>query len=125
MALTPSPARTLTVPRRDATPRGFVPAPMPLRWPNKAPGDTLEYTIDLAQLLDTTDTLSSASAAVSPSVSGGLASDDVTVDDTSVTLWLSDGVDGVDYEVQLTASSEAGRVIQVNIAVYVEDLTAV
>lgn len=122
MALTPSPARTLVVPRRDATARGFVPAPLPLRWPNKAPGATLDYTIDVAELLDGTDTLTSASAAVtvSPAASGGLTSDSVTVGDTAVTVMLSDGVASVDYDVQITVSSDAGRVLQLNVGVYVE-----
>jgi len=121
MALTPSPSRRLIVPKRDASPRGFVPAPMPLSWPDHAAAADLDYSIDVAQLLDSTDTVSSASAAALPGVPGGLTVGDVDVDGTMITVWLSGGVDGVDYEVQLTYSTDSGRTDQMNIAVSCRD----
>jgi len=116
-----SPARRLVVPRRDATPRGFTPSPLPLVWPDKAAAAVLDYAIDVAQLLDSTDTLASASAAALPGVPGAVEVDSVSVDDSVITVWLSGGVDGEDYDVQITWSASSGRTDQMTIALSVRD----
>lgn len=125
MALTPSPARRLVVPRRDASPRGFVPAPLLLRWPDKDAGAILDYSIDVTALLDPGDVLSAFSAAVTPSVLGGLVVDSVTTSNTTATAWLGDGVAGVDYSVNLSLSSAAGRYLAVTVKLLVRPLTAI
>ena len=115
MALTPSPSRRLVVPRRDASPRGFVPAPLVLRWPDKDPGAVLDYSIDVTALLDPGDVLSLMSAAPNPSVPGGLVVDSTVLSDAVATVWLGDGVADVDYDVQLALSSLAGRYLPVTV----------
>jgi hypothetical protein len=120
-----SPSRRLIIPKRDATPRGFRPAQLPLVWPIKSPGATLDYSINIAQLLDSTDSVAAVSAAVLPDVPGGLTIDDTDVFGTTATVWLTGGVDGTDYEVQVTLSSDAGRIEQMNIAVRVENLSSI
>lgn len=123
MALTPSPARRLTVPRRDASPRGFIPGALPLRWPDKEPGAILDYSLDVSNLLDSTDALSSVTASVSPSVPGGLVIDSTAITGNVATAWLGDGVAGVEYEVTFALSSVAGRYIPVTIILRVASLT--
>jgi hypothetical protein len=125
MSLTPSPARRLTVPRRDATPRGFVPSAMPLRWPDKEPGAILDYSLDIQHLLDPGDTLSAFSAAVTPSVPGGLVVDSVLTSGTVATAWLGDGVADVDYTVMLSLSSLSGRYVPVTVRLLVNNLTSI
>lgn len=123
MALTPSPARRLIVPRRDASPRGFVPAPLRLRWPDKGPADRLDYSLDLTALLDPGDTVSAFSAAVSPSLPGGLVIDATAVGGAVAIVWLGDGVAGVEYDVQMSISSAAGRYLSCAIALRVDHST--
>jgi len=125
MALTPSPSRRLIVPRRDASPRGFIPAPLILRWPDKDPAAILDYSIDVTNLLDPGDVLTSLSAATDPSVPGGLVVDSTVLSDTVATVWLGDGVADVDYDVQLSISSEAGRYLPVTVKVRCAALSSI
>lgn len=125
MALTPSPARRLTVPRRDASPRGFTPAALPLRWPDKEPGSVLDHSVDVANLLDPGDSVSAFTAAVTPSVPGGLVVDATLAAGTIGTVWLGDGADGVDYQVQLSFSSLSGRYLDLTVRLRVASLTSI
>lgn len=125
MALTPSPSRRLIVPRRDATPRGYTRAPLLLRWPDKEPGSVLDYSLDIAQLLDAGDSVSAFTAATLPSVPGGLVVDSTIASGTIGTAWLGDGADGVDYQVQMAFSSLAGRHLDVTVWLRVASLTSI
>lgn len=111
MALTPSPARRLIVPRRDASPRGFVPAPMIHRWPDKNRAAKLDYAVDVTNELVTGDFVTAAVAAVTPSLPGGLVASDASITGNTVVVWLEDGVAGVDYTVTLTIASDQDRAI--------------
>lgn len=119
MAILPSPARRLTVPRRDATPRGFVPAPLTLRWPDHNPSAILDYSIDIRSLLAIDDSIAAFSAAVTPSRPGGLVVDSVSTDGAIATVWLGDGVDGVEYKVNLSIGSFNGRYLSFKVSVLV------
>lgn len=57
----------------------------------KDPNAVLDYTLDWTDwLAGITDTIATATAALT----GGLVLDDITHDDTTVTLWLSGGTVG-------------------------------
>lgn len=96
---------------------------------NKQPAETLDYDIDFTEFLNDGDTLATTG---NPPVPSPLS---VTIDNAGMTLgptfvvgdgkiikqWLSGGTDGVRYKVTVTATSNAGRVKQVEFVVRVKD----
>ena len=95
----------------------------------KQPADTFDYDIDFSQFLSDGDTLVSAgnppipsplNVAVTPT---GLTIGGTYVVDNGTTIkqWISGGVDGGRYKISVTATSNAGRVIQVEFVVRVKD----
>lgn len=95
----------------------------------KQPAETLDYDVDFAQFLADGDTLV---AAGNPPVPVPL---DVTVTPAGLTLgptvvingnttikqWLSGGTNGGKYKITLTATSNSGRVKQVEFVVRVKE----
>ena len=116
----PSAARTLVLPRQAGQLRGLVPATVALRFVNKRPTARLDYSIDLRNWIDTSDTLATASAAVVPNVPGGLTAEDTVITGSIVTGWLDRGVANTDYVVTFSISSEAARVFSVPVSVLVK-----
>ena len=96
----------------------------------KQPAETLDYDIDFSEFLGPGDTLVSTgnppvpsplSVVVSPT---GLTPVNTFVIENGTTIkqWLSGGVDGVRYKVTLTATSNNGRVKQVEFLVRVKEV---
>lgn len=95
----------------------------------KQPAENLDYDIDFSAFLSDGDVLASTG---NPAVPAPL---DVTVTPTGLTLgptfvtdagrtikqWLSGGTSGTRYKITLTATSNGGRVKQVEFAVRVKD----
>lgn len=94
----------------------------------KQPAETLDYDIDFSEFLSDGDTLVTVGDPPAPSPL------DVTVTPTGLTLgltvvrdgtiikqWVSGGVDGQKYKITLTATSNAGRVKQVEFIVRVKE----
>lgn len=94
----------------------------------KQPAETLDYDVDFSEFLTGGDTLQ---ATGNPPVPSPL---DVVVDPVGLTLgptfvvnqntikqWLSGGTSGVKYKITITATSNAGRVKQVEFVVRVKD----
>ena len=93
----------------------------------KQPAETLDYDIDFSDFLTDGDTLSVSGNPPAPNPLN------VTVSPVGLTLgptfaigstikqWLSGGTDGIKYKVTITASTNAGRVKQVEFVVNVKD----
>lgn len=95
----------------------------------KQPAETLDFDIDFSQFLADGDTLVSVGNPpvpsplnVSVSPSGLTVGGTYVVDSgTTVKQWLSGGADGGRYKISITATSNAGRVKQVEFVVRVKD----
>jgi len=114
-----SPARRLIVPRRDASPRGFTPASIVLRWPDHNRAAALDYSIDVTNDLATGDSASMVVGAVTPSLPGGLTTSNESVTGNVATVWLSGGVADKDYVVTLTVTSVDDRALVYPISILV------
>lgn len=95
----------------------------------KQPAETLDFDIDFSEFLSDGDSLVTAGDPPAPNPL------DVTVTPAGLTLgltvvlngntikqWVSGGVDGQKYKITLTATSNAGRVKQVEFTVRVKDV---
>lgn len=94
----------------------------------KQPAEILDYDIDFSEFLADGDTLiSTGNPAVPSPLNVVVTPPGLTLGPTfvlsGVTLkqWLSGGTDGVKYKVTVTATSNAGRVKQVEFVVRVKD----
>lgn len=82
----------------------------PLSWPMAEPDDHLDYGLDVsAAISDASDTITSASACVAPSGVGEVVASNLSVSNNVITLYLTGGVAGRQYTVNLTANTAAGR----------------
>jgi hypothetical protein len=121
----PSHARYLEIDGFVPTPRGPVIAPVqPLVWPQKDPGDTLDYIFDIAPALRASpgDVISTLDVAISPSNSGDLTLASSAADGTRAVLWLTAGQPGTAYAVTVSITTSAGRTIIRSIALPVVSL---
>lgn len=78
----------------------------------KQPADVLDYDIDYATWLPDNDAIASVETAVTPA--GGMEVDLTLVieNNTRVKLWVSGGVTGTTYKVEVTVTTDDGRVKQ-------------
>jgi hypothetical protein len=109
-------------------PRGVVASDVPpLTWPVKDPGDVLDYAVDVSAALagDPTDQVATVAVDVQPSGnSGDLLVGRVVGSGTSAVVWLSAGVPGTTYAVQLAIGTLKGRVISRTVLLPVQQLAA-
>lgn len=95
----------------------------------KQPAETLDYDISFSEFLTEGDVLASTGSPavpapldVSVSPSGLTLGPTFVIDDgLTVKQWLSGGVSGTRYKITLTATSNGGRVKQVEFVVRVKD----
>jgi len=85
----------------------------------KQPADVLDYTINLTKWLVTGDTVTSSSAAVSPS---GLTISVTNGTTTAPKVWASGGADGTEYQVTLTVVTNGGRTKEFEFKLVVAEL---
>jgi len=85
----------------------------------KQPGDTLDYGVDLTKWLSTGDTVSGATATVSPS---GLTISVTESTTSEPKVWASGGVDGTQYQVTLTVVTTDGRTKEFEFKIVVSEL---
>lgn len=104
-----SPSAARTIPLWDypaGAPVGKIAPSMPLRWPDKLAGETLDFTLDASSLLAFCDDPltalvgSGSLSLVAQLVRGGL-----------VTLWLSGGAAGTDNAIDLQLATGYGRAV--------------
>jgi hypothetical protein len=98
-----------------------------LQWPDKDPGDTLDYDADFSQALPAGDNIDSVVWTIDPP--GGtspLTKVTQTHDDPTLTatIWLSGGDDGVDYTLTCTVTTDSSppRVFERDIGLNVRNL---
>lgn len=76
----------------------------------KAPGDVLDYDVDMSEWLDPTDTIQSVAGTIAAiSATSTIALDSTENDDTSVKAWVSGGAAGEVSKVTMTAVTANGR----------------
>ncbi|MDD2878000.1 MAG: hypothetical protein PHT60_13625 [Acidiphilium sp.] len=123
-----SSARLIEIEGFIPTPRGLaLQPPQPLTWPEKDPGDTLDYVFEIAPALtgNPGDTIASMSVAISPNNPGDLTLASSAADGTRAVLWLTAGQPGTDYTVTIGISTACGRSFARSIALPVVALAAV
>jgi hypothetical protein len=125
----PSSARSVALEGLLPLPRGVLPADLPpLVWPIKDPGDVLDFSLDLSAALagDPTDQVSTVGVTTVPSGNpGDLAVGRVVAAGASAVIWLSAGVAGTTYSVQVTVGTLNGRIIGRTVLLPVQQLAAV
>ena len=80
--------------------------------------DRLDYDIDFGRWLISGDELLSVTHTVFPA---GLVVEPATVDSPRAKLWVSGGTSGSRYQIDATATTNDGRVLQVEIKIRVKD----
>lgn len=85
------------------------------------PSDNLDYDIDCSTLFseNPSDFLASVSATVEPA---GLTIIAAVSDSKTGKLWVSGGVDCTEYLIEITFTSDAGRIKQDEIEVTIEEI---
>ena len=110
----PSTARRLTLDEFRIVPRGVMPmAPSAMTWPAKDPEDVLDYEIDIGPALvgNESDCISSVSAKTFPSGDEDVKINSIIADGQVVVFWISGGVSGTTYLVQVTIATNTGRTL--------------
>jgi hypothetical protein len=123
-----SSARLIEIEGFIPTPRGLaLLPPQPLTWPEKDPGDTLDYVFEIAPALtgNPGDTIATMSVAISPANPGDLTLASAAADGTRAILWLSGGQPGTAYTVTIGISTVCGRSLARSIALPVVALASV
>ena len=111
----PSHARLVSLDSFVAVPRGSAAvAPLPLNWPAKDPGDTLDYLLDIAPALvgNDGDGIATLDVTLAPSNPGDLTVQSMTTDGSRVVLWLAQGFAGTTYTITFTITTMNGRSLQ-------------
>lgn len=81
-----------------------------LRWPPGQPDDVLDYALDAsAALIDVGDAISVASACVAPYGTGELSINSISFYGDVITIWVSGGVAGRMYTVNINVTTTAAR----------------
>jgi hypothetical protein len=95
-----------------------------LQWPDKDPGDVLDYDADFSDALPSGDDIATVVWVISPVTSSPLKKDSQTHDDPTqtATIWLSGGLVDTDYTVNVTLTTVAGRVIERDIGLNCRNL---
>jgi len=85
----------------------------------KQPNDVLDYTVDLTKWMASGDTVSSATAAVSPS---GLTISVTNGTTSEPKVWASGGANGTEYQITLTVVTTGGRTKEFEFKIVVAEL---
>lgn len=123
-----SSARLIEIDGFIPTPRGLaLLPPQPLTWPEKDPGDTLDYVFDIAPALtgNPGDTIAAVSVAITPDNPGDLALASSALDGTRAVLWLTGGQPATNYTVTIGVRTACGRSLARSIALQVVALASV
>jgi hypothetical protein len=84
------------------------------------PTDVLDYDIDVSALVEGGDAIASVTAVITPS--GELTVSPIETDDETVKLWIGpDGIAGTTYKIEVTVTTDLGRVKQDEIKVKIKD----
>lgn len=110
---------------------GTMPAGPKYRWPTKEPDEDADWTYDATPNLThprtgAVDSIVSATLAAQPSGAGELSVSRLSIDDTGhfITVWLSGGVPGREYLVNIEIVTAGGRTYQIPIGIQVDPFFA-
>ncbi|MGC8530461.1 MAG: hypothetical protein ACP5M1_00350 [Acidiphilium sp.] len=123
-----SSARLIEIEGFIPTPRGLLLLPpQPLMWPEKDPGDTLDYAFEIAPALtgNPGDSIASLGVSINPSNPGDLSLVSASADGTRAVLWLTGGQPNTTYTVTINIATACGRVLARSIALPVVPLASV
>jgi hypothetical protein len=124
----PSNARYVQIDGFVPTPRGpQIPPALPLQWPAKDPGDTLDYVFDIAPALTANpgDTIATLDVTISPGDPGDLTLASSSADGARAVLWLTGGQPLTNYTVTITISTTGGRTLARSVALPVITLASI
>lgn len=110
----PSVARRIVVDGFVPQPRGGVSqAPSTLAWPQKDPADVLDYELDIGPAIigNEGDGIATVTITITPNGVGDLAASNIAADGSRVVFWLSAGVAGTIYVVNITVGTINGRIL--------------
>ena len=98
-----------------------------LQWPDKDPGDILDYDADFSDALPSGDLIASVVWTISPVTDPPLESELETYDNPTktATIWLSGGLVDTDYRITCkltTTSAPVARVLERDIGLNVRNL---
>lgn len=123
-----SSARLIEIEGFIPTPRGMtLLPPQPLAWPEKDPGDTLDYVFEIAPALvgNPGDTIANLAVTISPNNPGDLTLASAAADGTRAVLWLTLGQPNTTYTVTINVTTTCGRALARSIALSVVPLATV
>jgi hypothetical protein len=101
-------------------PRGLNAAPMPLSFPNKEAGKTLDYAVDFSQELAGNPGVIVAFVVVAlPVGPGSLVFSNQNFVGMVASFFVGGGVAGMNYTLTVTASLADGRAVPANVNLYV------
>ena len=123
----PSGSRRVALDGFSPSPRGgSAAATNVLSWPTKDPSDVLDYEVDIAAAIagNLGDGISGVSVTITPNAIGDLAVNNIATDGTTAVIWFSAGLAGTTYVVQMTISTNTGRVLHRAVLLPVQALAA-
>jgi hypothetical protein len=99
--------------------------PPALVWPVKDPGDVLDYVFDLSDALagNDGDAIATLDVSISPNNTGDLTLHSSSADGDLAILWLSNGVAGTTYAVNVVVGTDSGRIFSRTVSLPVAALT--
>jgi len=110
----PSTARVIVLDGFCPVPRGTVLVPQPpLSWPVKDPTDTLDYVVDISEVVagNEGDSVATIDVVISPDNPGDLALQSSSADGDLAILWFTAGFAGTVYSITITIGTNSGRVV--------------
>ena len=84
----------------------------------KQPAENLDYDFDFSAAFPSGDNISTATGIVTPT---GLTLGTKVINGQIVKQWISGGIDGVTYKVTITATSTAGRIMELELELLVNN----
>lgn len=85
----------------------------------KQPSEKLRMGIDFGNILQTSETISSPTAEVSPST--GLSVHTLAVTGDVIAFWAESGVHGTDYRIEIQVDSDSGEELESDAILRVRD----
>jgi len=97
-----------------AVPRGTAQVvPTPLQWPVKDPTDTLDYVLDISEVIagNEGDAIMTLDVAISPANPGDLTLQSASASGFQAILWLTAGFAGTVYAITVSIGTNSGRIL--------------
>jgi hypothetical protein len=85
----------------------------PLSWPVKDPTDTLDYVVDISEVVagNEGDSVATIDVVINPDNPGDLALQSSSADGDLAILWFTAGFAGTIYSITVTIGTNSGRIV--------------